>query len=202
MKYFIATVLNKGVKDEYGFYADNKKEAHYLAKIKFVGIIVKIVEATPPLEDRLKQFKNNFTKNLSKKRLKPDALIASIRQLAVMSNAGISIHDSIKEIADSTNDKRLKKIFYSLADDINSGSSLSKAMENYRFELGNLALAMIELGEKTGNLAEALYSLANMLEEIRANVVKFKKAMAYPRNVMIAMAIAFTILISYVVPKF
>ncbi len=41
-----------------------------------------------------------------------------------------------------------------------------------------------------------------MLEEIRANIVKFKKAMAYPRNVMIAMAIAFTVLISYVVPQF
>lgn len=202
MKYFIATVLNKGAKNDYGFYADDKKEAHHLAKIKFTGIIIKITQAPPPLEDRLKQFKDNFTKNLSKKKLKPDSLIASIRQLAVMSNAGISIHDSIKEIADSTNDKRLKKILYSLTDDINAGSSLSKAMEKYRFELGNLTLAMIELGEKTGNLAEALYSLANMLEEIRANVVKFKKAMAYPRNVMIAMAIAFTILISYVVPKF
>ncbi|RLA70777.1 MAG: type II secretion system F family protein, partial [Epsilonproteobacteria bacterium] len=36
----------------------------------------------------------------------------------------------------------------------------------------------------------------------RSNFVKFKKAMAYPRNVMIAMAVAFTILISFVVPKF
>ena len=61
---------------------------------------------------------------------------------------------------------------------------------------------MVMLGERTGQLDEALYSLANMLEEIRANIIKFKKAMAYPRNVMIAMAIAFTILISYVVPQF
>jgi general secretion pathway protein F len=75
-------------------------------------------------------------------------------------------------------------------------------MENFRFEVGNLTIAMVQLGEKTGNLDEALYSLADMLEEIRANYVKFKKAMAYPRNVMIAMAIAFVILISYVVPNF
>lgn len=51
-------------------------------------------------------------------------------------------------------------------------------------------------------MAEALHKLADMLEEIRRNIVKFKKAMAYPRNVMIAMAVAFTILISYVVPQF
>jgi len=202
MTYFIATVLSKGKKEDYGYYAETKKEAHYLAKIKFSGIIIKVAESEPPLEEKFKQFKANLTKNMRKKKIKQDALIASTRQLAVMTNAGIPINDSIKEIARSASDNSLRDIFLSIADDINSGHSLSHAVGNYRFELGNLTLAMIELGEKTGNVADALYSLSNMLEEIRANVIKFKKAMAYPRNVMIAMAIAFTILISYVVPKF
>jgi general secretion pathway protein F len=202
MTYFIATVLSKGKKEDYGYYAETKKEAHYLAKIKFSGIIIKVAESEPPLEEKFKQFKANLTKNMRKKKIKQDALIASTRQLAVMTNAGIPINDSIKEIARSASDNSLRDIFLSVADDINSGHSFSHAVGNYRFELGNLTLAMIELGEKTGNVADALYSLSNMLEEIRANVIKFKKAMAYPRNVMIAMAIAFTILISYVVPKF
>ena len=202
MNYFTATVLIKGKKENYGFYAETKKEAHYLAKIKFSGIILKVTESEPPLEEKFKQFKINLAKNLRKKKIKPDALIASTRQLAVMTNAGIPINDSIIEIARSASDERLRDIFLSLADDINAGHSLSHAVGNYRFELGNLTLAMIELGEKTGNVAEALYSLSDMLEEIRANVIKFKKAMSYPRNVMIAMAVAFTILISYVVPQF
>jgi general secretion pathway protein F len=119
-----------------------------------------------------------------------------------MTNAGISIYDCLSEIANATDDEAMKTVFSKLAEDINSGRSLSASMENFRFELGNLTIAMVQLGEKTGNLDESLYSLADMLEEIRANVVKFKKAMAYPRNVMIAMAVAFTILISYVVPEF
>ena len=202
MIYFIATVLSKGKKEEHGFYADTKKEAHYLAKIKFTGILIKVVESEPPFEEKFKQFKANLTKNFKKRKVRPDALIASTRQLAVMTNAGIPIHDSIKEIAIASSDRSLREIFFSLADDINAGHSLSHAAGNYRFELGNLTLAMIELGEKTGNLAEAINSLSDMLEEIRANIIKFKKAMAYPRNVMITMAVAFTILISYVVPKF
>jgi general secretion pathway protein F len=202
MKYFIATMLYKGKKKDYGLYAEGRKEAHNLAKIKFQGMLVKVVAAQPPLEDRFKQFKEDLAKNLKRGKIKQDSLIAAIRQLAVMVNAGISIHDSIQEIADSTNDQRLKKILNAIAEDINSGSSLSKSMHNYRFELGNLTLAMVELGEKTGNLAESLYALSRMLEEIRANIIKFKKAMAYPRNVMIAMAIAFTVLITYVIPKF
>ena len=202
MKYYLATVLAKGKRVQHGFYADGKKEAMYIAKVKYPGIIVNVSEGAAPLEDQLKHFKERFISNIKKKKVKHDSLIAAIRQLAVMTNAGISVHDALNEIANATNDKVLGEIFTSVAEDINSGSSMSKSMENYRFQLGGLTLAMVELGEQTGNMADALYSLADMLEEIRRNIIKFKKAMAYPRNVMIAMAVAFTILISYVVPQF
>lgn len=202
MKYFVATILTKGKKVEQGFYAENKKEAHYLAKIKFSGMILKVTEASAPLEDQLRRFKESLFSNIQKRKLKQDSLIAAIRQLAVMTNAGISIHDSLKEIADATTDKTLQIVLGTIAEDINAGHSLSQSAAKFSYELGNLSLAMIELGEKTGNMAEALHKLADMLEEIRRNIIKFKKAMAYPRNVMIAMAIAFTVLISYVVPQF
>jgi len=202
MKYFIVTILTKGKKTEQGLYAENKKEAHYLAKIKFSGMILKVNETSAPLEDQLRRFKESLFSNIQKRKLKQDALIAAIRQLAVMTNAGISIHDSLKEIADATTDKTLQLVLGTIAEDINAGHSLSQSAAKFSYELGNLSLAMIELGEKTGNMAEALHKLADMLEEIRRNIIKFKKAMAYPRNVMIAMAIAFTVLISYVVPQF
>ena len=202
MNYFVATVLTKGKREEIGLYAENRKDANNYAKLKFSGIIIKVVEGEEPLEARFARFKNELLVNVKKRKIKPDSLIAAIRQLAVMTNAGISIHDSIREIADATDDESLDRVFSKLADDINSGHSLSASMDTFRFELGNLTIAMVQLGEKTGNLDEALYALADMLEEIRANFIKFKKAMAYPRNVMIAMAVAFTILISYVVPEF
>ncbi|MDY0117418.1 MAG: type II secretion system F family protein [Sulfurimonadaceae bacterium] len=202
MKYFVATVLIRGKRELIGFYANDRKEANDYVKLKHTGIIIKVVEAPEPVEARLKKLKTNFLQNIKKRKIKPDSLIAAIRQLAVMTNAGISIHDSLSEISSATEDQSLKLVFGKLADDINAGHSMSAAMEGFRFELGNLSLAMVQLGEKTGNLDEALYSLADMLEEIRSNVVKFKKAMAYPRNVMIAMAVAFTVLISYVVPQF
>jgi len=202
MKYYSVTVINRGKREAHGLHAENKKEAHYLAKVKFTGIILKVVESAPPFEEQFKAFKDNITKNFKKKKIKQDSLIAGIRQMAVMTNAGISIHDTLHEIANSTDDKRLKEVFTRIAEDINSGLSMSQSINNFRYEMGNLTLAMIQLGEKTGNMAEALYKLADMLEEIRRNFIKFKKAMAYPRNVMIAMAIAFTILISYVVPEF
>ena len=202
MMYFTATVLTKGKKEQFGFYAKDKKEANSIAKLKFNGIILKVVEDKEPLEEQYKRIKNDLLKNVRKKKIKQDGLISAIRQLAVMTNAGISIHDSLSEIADATDDEALKTVFSKLADDINAGHSMSASMENFRYELGNLTIAMVQLGEKTGNLDESLYALSDMLEEIRSNIIKFKKAMAYPRNVMIAMAVAFSILLTYVVPKF
>lgn len=202
MKYFVATILTKGKRLEIPLYAKDRKEANNNVKLKYSGIVIKVVEKDEPLKEKFKRFRANFAQNIKKRKIKPDALIAAIRQLAVMTNASISIHDSLSEIASSSDDRSLNYVFGKLADEINSGHSLSSSMKNFHFELGSLTIAMVHLGEKTGNLDEALYSLANMLEEIRANYTKFKKAMAYPRNVMIAMAIAFTILISYVVPKF
>ena len=202
MDYFIATIIVKGKKKEFGLYATDKKHANELAKLKYSGILIKIIKGEEPLDAKFKRLKNDLLKNVKKKKIKQDSLIASIRQLAVMTNAGISIYDSLTNIADATNDEALKTVFSKLAEDINSGKALSNSMDQFRFELGNLTIAMVQLGEKTGNLDEALYSLADMLEEIRSNFLKFKKAMAYPRNVMVALAIAFIVLISYVVPNF
>ncbi|HIP20841.1 MAG TPA: type II secretion system F family protein, partial [Sulfurimonas sp.] len=111
MMYFTATVLTKGKKEQFGFYAKDKKEANSIAKLKFNGIILKVVEDKEPLEEQFKRFKTNLLKNFKKKKIKQDGLISAIRQLAVMTNAGISIHDSLSEIADATDDEALKTVF-------------------------------------------------------------------------------------------
>ena len=49
-----------------------------------------------------------------------------------MTNAGISIHDSIKEVANSTEDKRLKFIFQTIDEELNQGSSLTNSIENFK----------------------------------------------------------------------
>ena len=202
MNYYIATVLSRGKKESFLLKAENKKEALNLAKMKHSGIILKVEETNPPLEDRIEEFKQKFLKFMKEKKVKQDQLIASIRQLAVMTNAGIPLNEAIKEIANSTVDKNLSQILSKMGEDIDSGLSLSQAAENFKYQLGLLTITMLKLGEQTGNMPEALFSLANILEEIRDNIAKFKKAIRYPLITLSAMAIAFVVLIMYVVPKF
>ena len=101
-----------------------------------------------------------------------------------MINAEISIHDSIKEVSKSTEDKRLKAIFATLNDDLNQGQSLTDAITKFKGELGDVVIAMVKLGESTGNMSESLHKLSEILHEVWENQRKFKKAMRYPIIVM------------------
>jgi len=202
MKYYEVHSLFKGKKIIKVIRAPNKHDAIGMAKAKSPGVIINVKETSAPVEDRLATFKNNLLGSLTKKKIKIKDLIAAMRQLAVMTDAGISIHDSIKEVSDATVDKTLKNIFERIDDDLNSGLSLTEAMMPFRHELGDVTIAMVELGESTGNMSESLEKLSEILEEIEENRQKFKKALRYPITVIVAIAIAFTILMVYVVPKF
>ena len=202
MNYFEVTYLFKGKKNTKILKAKNRMDALSIAKIKLPGIVIKIVETSAPVEDQFKEFKRQFVNTLLKPKIRIDNLISSIRQLGVMTNAGISIHDSIKEVIKSTEDKRLRAIFENIDDALNSGQSLTEALNVYRHDVGDVTIAMVELGENTGNMSESLLKLAKILEEIRDNRKKFKSALRYPIIVLVAISIAFTILMVYVVPKF
>jgi general secretion pathway protein F/MSHA biogenesis protein MshG len=202
MKYFEVNYLFKGQKTKTIVKSPNRSDAIAIAKVKIPGVILNVKETSAPLEDQMKELKSQFMGALFRKKIKMPNLIAAIRQLSVMTNAGISIHDSVKEVANATVDKTLKEIFNSVNDDLNSGLSLTQALMSYRNEVGDVTLALVELGESTGNMAESLEKLAEILDEIEENRQKFKKAMRYPITVVVAIAIAFSILMIYVVPKF
>jgi len=202
MRFYNVVVLSKGRKTNFIVKSNDKKEALEKAKLKSNGVVVRIEETSPPIEEQLNELKKQFSALNKRAKIKRATLIATIRQLAVMTNAGIPIHDALSEIANNTNDIRLKTIFTEIAENINAGISLSKSVEKYKNELGTLTITMIKLGEQTGDMAYSLFTLADILEQIDENVRKFKKAIRYPLITLGAMAVAFTILISYVVPKF
>ncbi|WP_067175970.1 type II secretion system F family protein [Sulfurospirillum sp. UCH001] len=202
MKYFEVNYLFKGQKTKTIVKSPNRSDAIAIAKVKIPGVILNVKETSAPLEDQLSELKSQLLGALFRKKIKMPNLIAAIRQLSVMTNAGISIHDSVKEVANATVDKTLKEIFKSVNDDLNSGLSLTQSLMSYRDKVGDVTIALVELGESTGNMAESLEKLAEILDEIEENRQKFKKAMRYPLTVVVAIAIAFSILMIYVVPKF
>ncbi len=203
MTYFEVNFIQQGKRGSQLIKASSRRDAILIAKAKIPnGTVLKAYEVSAPLENRIEDFKETFFGAMSKKKIKTESLISAIRQLAVMTNAGISIHDSIREVTKSTVDKDLKAIFEQVDEDLNAGKSFTEAMLPYKYQVGDVTIAMIELGENTGNMSESLTKLAEVLEEMLENAKKLKSAMRYPITVIVAIAIAFTILMMYVVPKF
>jgi type II secretion system protein len=203
MKFFEVEYMANGRRQKMTLKANNRSEAQAIAKNKNAGIIVKVGETkNVPIEEQFADLMSKVSTFLGGSKIKINNLIAAFRQLSVMTNAGISIHDSIKEVSKSTEDKRLKAIFATLNDDLNQGQSLTDAITKFKGELGDVVVAMVKLGESTGNMSESLHKLSEILQEVWENQRKFKKALRYPIIVMSAMAIAFVILMIFVVPQF
>lgn len=202
MKVYKVTVLKKGEKEEIILKAENKLESIKKFNAKNKGIIIKVEETELPFEEKIKELGKIVKSFLSKKKLNYPMFISAIRQLGALTKASISIKDSLENISKNSTDPLIKEMFEKAANDVDNGLSLSNTFEEYEFYVGNLAVAMVKLGEKTGELGEALEDMADIYENIEENRQKFKSAMRYPMITLIAMAIAFTVLIMYVVPKF
>lgn len=200
MKYFSVTVMEKGVKRQETIEADVKMGAVKIAKQKFpTAMITRAVETSAPLEDSMAKFFKSLKKPA---KIPMQDKISTIRQIAVMTDAGIPVNDSLSEVSENTENKHLAGIYAKINADINAGKSMSDAMEPYSKEFGHVAIAMTNLGERTGNLSEAYHTLADIMESVRDNAAKFKKAIKGPIITLVAMGIAFTVLIMVVVPKF
>ncbi|MFP4332788.1 MAG: type II secretion system F family protein [Campylobacterales bacterium] len=183
--------------------AQDKEHATELARVRKLGRVLKVKPGTPPLNVKLEEYIGSIKKSLgSKNKVTMDDLIASFRQISMMLNVGISIHQTLQDIIDFTNNNKLKAIFEDVLNGIDSGKSMSECFRPYKKDVGALAISLIDLGEQTGDMPSALDTLTIMLEEIRENVAKFKKALRYPLFTIFAMAVAFVILITVVVPKF
>lgn len=198
-KYFEIEYAQGGKKYKKLIQAASKMEAIVITK-ESGHKVIKIKEVSAPLFESLSLGK--LQDLLGKKKITNQALISAIRQIAVMANAGLSFTDILQEAIAATENDRLREILAQNLSDINAGLSLSHSMSQFEKEVGKLTVTMIELGERTGTMAESLDKLAEILEEIRDNREKIKKALRYPISVIVAMLIAFTIMIVVVVPKF
>jgi len=202
MKYYKVKMFYKGKQQEFYIKSLNKAEAIIDAKKSYPGLLVKIEESEMPLEERVKVLKDIIKSRILRKKLNYPSFIASIRQLAVLIKAGISLKDALEDIGNNTKDLLIKELFLKAAEAIDSGKTLSDVFAEYEEYVGGIALAMVRLGEQTGDLVMALNYLADIYDNMYQNRRKMIKALRYPIITLIAIAIAFVILILLVVPKF
>jgi MSHA biogenesis protein MshG len=119
-----------------------------------------------------------------------------------MVKAGLQMIEAIDGIQKSTASKGLQRTLAVVKDDLDRGLVLSHAFSRHPEVFSDFYVNMVRVGEGTGRLQEAFQTLYEQIEFDREMRQRMKKTTRYPMFVIIAVAIAITILTIFVIPAF
>ena len=137
-----------------------------------------------------------------RKKLTNANLVLIFKELSLLVDAGISLQQALDELCQNDENKNNKIFFQRLISSLKSGQSLSQAFENSGFAFDKSELALIKMGENTGDLAFVFARLSALREKRLQNVKKLQKALSYPIFVFCTLIFAFCALMFFVVPQF
>jgi MSHA biogenesis protein MshG len=119
-----------------------------------------------------------------------------------LTKAGIPLIRTLRGLADTTRSPALCEVLNSVTDRLEGGSTMATSMQAHPKVFSELFIAMIHVGENTGQLDDAFKRLSNILELERDTKRRLKQAMRYPTFVMIALLAALMVVNFLVIPKF
>lgn len=137
-----------------------------------------------------------------RKKLKSLNLTLLFKELSLLLEAGISLQLALNELYQNSENKDIKRLINRLIVALKSGQNLSSAFENSGFAFDKSELALIKMGENTGDLSFVFSRLSNWREKKLNNTKRLKKALSYPLFVFCTLVIAFCALMFFVVPQF
>ena len=187
--------------------------AEAIAKIRSKGYFpTKIREKTAKktTKSKAKGGKQSDAQPLAPKRKMPFSLggvsqkhlVTFTRQLSTLQDAGLPILRSLQILEQQQKPGLLKAVIGGVADEVESGSSLSEAMANYPKAFDKLYVNMINAGEAGGVLDIILSRLADFMEKSQRLKKKVIGAMIYPAVVITIAILIVTGIMIFVIPEF
>jgi type IV pilus assembly protein PilC len=129
-----------------------------------------------------------------------DIVILS-RQLSTLFGAQVSAMRIFRLLGAEADNKVLGRHLLELADDVQSGSSISDAMKKHPKVFSEFYISMIKAGEESGKLDETFAFLADYLDRTYALVSKARSALIYPAFVVVTMFTVMLLMFTIVIPK-
>jgi len=134
--------------------------------------------------------------------VKAPELILFTKQFRTMFRAGVPIMRIFEVLGYQVQNPKLKRIITGIASDIQEGATLSDALSKHPDTFTSLYRSMIKAGETSGNIPEVLERMIYILEHEHKIKSDIRSAMQYPMIVLIALGIAFFVLLTFVIPRF
>jgi len=138
---------------------------------------------------------------LFKKKIKTEEIVLFTRELVTLLKAGVPMLTALEALSSQAT-KEMGEILNKIYVDVMSGRSFSQALAQHPKVFSTLFVNSVHAGEMSGSLDEVLERMAVVLKKDEETRKKVKSAMKYPTFVTTAMAGAFVVLMTQVVPKF
>lgn len=134
--------------------------------------------------------------------VKTNELILFTKQFRSMLNAGVPILRIMQVLEAQTESKVLREAVSGIIVNIRQGSTISDSFEKYPRIFSPLYCSMIRAGEVSGNVSSVLDRLIYIIEHEAKIKADIRSALQYPFIVVIALGIAFVVLLTMVIPQF
>jgi type IV pilus assembly protein PilC len=129
-----------------------------------------------------------------------DVVILS-RQMATLFEAQVSALKIFTLLSSEVENVKLRRSLVQVSDDLQAGSSISKALSKHPDIFSDFYVNMVKAGEETGKLNETFNYLADYLDRNYEVTSKAKNALIYPAFVIVVFIAVMVLMFTFIIPK-
>ncbi len=138
----------------------------------------------------------------SRQKIRTREISAFTRQLANLIHSGFSLATAISTLSQQEANPNVKKLLGEMHEKIQKGSSFSAVLSLYPNIFSSFYINMVNIGETSGKIDEALTKLADFKENEEELIAQIKAALTYPAFVLAIGMITIFIVITFFIPRF
>ena len=122
-------------------------------------------------------------------------------QMATLISSGVTLIDSLNLVRAQSRNQTVKKLYAEMIHHINAGMGLAEAMRLFPHIFPSMQAALIEAGEKSGNLKVVLTEIVQEMDDHQDFLRKVTGAMFYPL-ILIILAVTLVVgMMVFVIPR-
>ena len=123
------------------------------------------------------------------------------RQISTLFEAQVSALRVFRLLASEAENPQLQKVLTTIGDELQAGSSISRALSAHPDIFSAFYVSMVRSGEETGSLEKSFSYLADYLDRNYQLISKARNAMIYPAFVIFTFVVVMGLMFTMVIPR-
>jgi type IV pilus assembly protein PilC len=123
------------------------------------------------------------------------------RQIATLFEAQVSALRIFKLLAEQASNPFMRGVLSEVSDDLQNGSSISKALAKHPKVFSDFYVNMVRSGEESGKLDETFLYLADYIDRSYELSSKARNALVYPGFILLTFCAVMILMLTVVIPK-